>query len=244
MRRCVKLVLAYDGAAFQGWQRQSAGRTVQGVMEDAVRAVTKEAAPVAGSGRTDAGVHACGQVCSFETDCRLAPETLVRALNANLPEDVAVRAASDQPSGFHARFSVRRKTYVYRAYVAPERDPLRRRALHLRDVPDLAAMREAARFLVGRHDFRSFATSVPPEKSTIRTLMALRVLQARDELRFFATADGFLRHMVRALVGQLLRVGSGKDTPREAARILATADRAVGPAAAPGHGLVLWRVDY
>ncbi|MFG0317470.1 MAG: tRNA pseudouridine(38-40) synthase TruA [Planctomycetota bacterium JB042] len=245
MDRTVKLVLAYDGAAYQGWQRQPDRPTVQGAVEAAIQAVTRVRSPVHGSGRTDAGVHAIGQVCHFRTACGLPAETLVRALNANLPEDVAVRAAADAPADFHARYSAVRKTYFYQAYVDAHRDPLRRRrALHLRRPPDLGAMRRAAAHLVGRHDFRSFATEAPPDLDTVRTMFALRIVGTPRGFRIFATSNGFLQHMVRSIAGCLLRVGMGRDDPSEPARILAARDRREAPAALPAHALFLWRVDY
>lgn len=245
MERTVKLVLAYDGAAYQGWQRQPDRPTVQGAVEAAILSVTHAKTGVHGSGRTDAGVHALGQVCHFATACALPSETLVRALNANLPEDIAVRSAADVPSTFHARYSAVRKTYFYQVHVDPLRDPLRRRgAYRLREAPDIAAMRRAAKNLVGRRDFRSFATDTAAEADTVRTLHALRVVRTVDGLRIFATANGFLQHMVRALAGCLIRVGTGRDAPEESARVVAACDRSAAPAALPAHALFLWRVDY
>ncbi len=250
--RVVKLVLRYDGAAYSGWQRQPDRPTVQGALEAAIAAVVGANVAAHGAGRTDAGVHALGQVAHFETDSKLPAATFVRALNANLPDDVVVVGATDAPPGFHARFSALRKTYLYRFHVSAERDPLLRRfSMHLRRAPDVLAMRAAASSLVGRHDFRSFASEHQDEKDSVRTLHRLRVLDRPLGPVIVATANGFLMHMVRNLAGVLLRAGHGSLAPAgaggpaaEAARILAARDRRVAPAALPAHALFLWRVDY
>ncbi|MBI4881576.1 MAG: tRNA pseudouridine(38-40) synthase TruA [Planctomycetes bacterium] len=244
-RRTFKLTLAYDGAAYQGWQRQPGRATIQERVEAAVCAVTGEQAAVHASGRTDAGVHALGQVAHVRARWRLPPETLLRALNANLPEDVAVRRAEEAPAAFHARRDARRKTYFYQVYVGPDRHPFWRRfALHLRRPPDVRAMRAAAAMLTGRRDFRSFVAHAGAREDTVRTLYFLRVLDARCGLRIFACADGFLQHMVRALAGTLLQVGAGRAPPAAVREILAARDRGAAPASLPPHGLFLWRVDY
>jgi len=243
--RTLRLTLAYDGAAYQGWQRQPGRPTVQAAVEEAVRAVTGARRAVHASGRTDSGVHALAQVAHLRTECRLAAETLIRALNANLPGDIVVRRIEDAPPGFHARHHARRKTYFYQFHVAPERHPFWRRfALHLRAMPDVDAMRQAAAILQGRHDFRSFVTNGRDQEDAVRTLYALRVQRTRSGLRVFATADGFLQHMVRALAGLIMRVGTGRESLGGVADILAARDRCAAPASLPPHGLFLWKVEY
>jgi len=243
--RKVKLTIRYDGSEFLGWQRQPGKRTVQGVLERAVVEVTQQRSAVHGSGRTDAGVHALGQVAHFATACQLPPDVLVRALNANLPADVAVYAAADVAAEFHARKSARRKTYVYQFAITADRHPLLRHHFHhLRTWPEVDAMRSVAARLVGRHDFRSFATEGHLLDDAVRHLMSLRVLCAKDRLRLFATGDGFLQHMVRTIAGLLLRVGTGRETSEGAMEILEARDRRRAPAALPANALFLWRVDY
>lgn len=245
--RTLKLILAYDGGAYSGWQRQpQADRpTVQRVVEDAVGAITGVAGPVYASGRTDAGVHALGQVAHLHTESAIPAGSLLRALNATLPADVAVFALDEVDGEFHARFGARRKTYFYQCHVGPERHPLwRRYALHLRHWPDLERIRQAAGLLVGRHDFRSFVTDSAERDDTVRGLAALRVIRTAHGFRIFATADGFLRHMVRSLSGLLLKVGQGQEELSRVPAILAARDRCEAPAALPPHGLFLWKVDY
>lgn len=245
MRR-IRLDIRYDGTPFFGWQRQKDVPTVQGELERAIRRITGRDASLVGSGRTDAGVHALGQVAHFDTESRIPAVDLARALSALLPREIAVIAASDVASDFHARYSATRKTYVYRVYVAPARDPLRDRyALRVAREPDLARMRRGARELVGRHDFRSFATSAAERRETTRNLMALRVLRVEKRgVSIFATADGFLQHMVRTLAAVLLKVGDGAMAPEECGRILRARSRTAAPAALDARGLFLWRVDY
>jgi tRNA pseudouridine38-40 synthase len=162
-----------------------------------------------------------------------------------LPSDVAVRAATDALPGFHARYHARRKTYFYQAYVARDRDPfLDRYALHLRAAPDFARMRAAAERLQGRHDFRSFATGAADVADAVRHLMRVRVVRGARGFRIYLTADGFLRHMARALAGLVLRVGTREEAFERVDDVLARCSRSAGPVALPPHGLVLWRVDY
>ncbi len=244
-RRTIRLEIAYDGTEFMGWQRQPDQRTVQGVVETAVASITGTAAAVHGSGRTDAGVHALGQVAHFQSESRLSTGDLARALNARLPRDVVVRGVADVRPDFHARYSARRKTYIYQVYVAAHRDPfLDRYALQVRSAPDVTAMREAAARLEGRHDFRPFATGAAAIEDTVRDLTRVRVVRGSRGFRIYATANGFLRHMVRALAGLLLCVGDGRSAPTAVDALLESRCRSGEPAAAPPHALVLWRVDY
>ncbi|MFH0947339.1 MAG: tRNA pseudouridine(38-40) synthase TruA [Planctomycetota bacterium] len=244
--RTLKLILRYDGRAYAGWQRQQPNRpTIQRELESAVLRVTGVPGVVHASGRTDAGVHAIGQVAHLVTPCELPPEQLLRALNANLPQDIAVRQIFEMPEGFHARRHARRKTYFYQFYVDENRNPLcSRRALHLRRWPDLARLRLAAEILTGRHDFRSFVTGAPDDKDTVRQLYRIRVLRTPHGLRIFVTGNGFLRHMVRSLAGLMIRVGTGREEIHRVEEILAARSRSAAPAALPAHALFLWRVDY
>jgi tRNA pseudouridine38-40 synthase len=244
-RHRVKLVLRYDGGDFRGWQRQADVRTVQAVVEDTLASVVSERVVVHASGRTDAGVHALGQVAHFDTESRLSPETIARAMNARLPDDVAVVSAAAVAADFHARFDVWRKTYCYQLHVAKVECPFHRRFFaHVHRELDVAAMRAAARLLLGRHDFRSFAAEAHDIEDCVRTLFALRVLHIPSGLRIFATGDGFLMHMVRNVAGTLLKVGLNKIAVAEVATILAARDRRLAPPALSPAGLFLWRVEY
>lgn len=256
-------LVAYDGTDFKGFQRQSAekGRTVQGALEAALARVAGVAAPVTGAGRTDTGVHASGQVVSFASDARLDPAAWLRALNANLPADAAVRAVREVGADFHARKSALTRRYRYRIVVDAVRAPLvERYAWRVPRALDVAAMDEAARLLLGEHDFGAFGSSPrdrPAEGfrgSTVRTMLEARCEaapatgaqedagQLRIECRFAANA--FLTGMVRRLVGTLVLVGAGKLTVAQFAEILAAREKAHSGAAAPAQGLCLTRVDY
>jgi len=243
----VRLTLEYDGTDFCGWQLQAEGqRTVQGVVEHAIERVTGSLCRVHGAGRTDAGVHAEGQVASVGLTSRLAPDELRRALNANLPADVAVRWAAVVDDGFHARFSARGKVYRYRVWNGEVRSPLRARWTHAEPrALDLGGMSQAAKELVGRHDFASFQAAGAEVDSTVRTLTRFEISGCPgDEIAFEVAGEGFLRHMVRNLVGTLLEVGRGRRTVSSVAETLAARDRRRAGPTAPACGLTLVRVEY
>jgi tRNA pseudouridine38-40 synthase len=244
--RTLKITLAYDGTRFVGWQRQSEGESIQGLLEDALAHF--EGAPVVahGAGRTDAGVHALGQVASVEVAFTHDVATLARALNAQLPEDVRVLSVEEAAPGFHARFSARSKTYRYCIRNGAMATPFERAYVwHVPQPLDVDAMRQAASRLLGRHDFstfRSIGTDVP---DAVRTLHASDVVgDAGSLLTYEVSGDGFLRHMVRAIVGTLVEVGRGWRDPAQMDALLQTRDRARAGATAPPHGLFLVRVDY
>jgi tRNA pseudouridine38-40 synthase len=244
--RNVKLTLSYDGSEFAGWQTQPGFRTVQETLEQAIAALTGAArVRVNASGRTDAGVHAVGQVVNFYTAATLPPETLVRGLNAHLPPEVVVRAAEDVPQAFDANRDARRKLYRYVAHDGPVPDPfLRRYQCHSRHRLDAAAMRRAAEPLRGRHDFRSFETGWPNRLSSVRTVSRLAVNRVGDWIWLDVEADGFLYNMVRAIAGTLINVGRGYWPEAEVAAILAAEDRRRAGPTAPAQGLFLMRVTY
>jgi len=258
-----RLTLAYDGTDFEGWQAQAVSRparTVQGVLEAALAPLAGgERVRVAGAGRTDAGVHASGQVASFELPREMAPPDLARALNGLLPDDVRVLAAERAPAGFHARRSAVSKLYRYTFDTAPLLLPTRRRTVaHLPGRFDPEAASTAARLFLGRHDFASLASSGSSVKTTERTVRRseLRRADAGAVGDAFAAAgagtcwvyeveaDGFLRRMVRSLVGGLTAVGRGQLTLNELWVALAARDRRAWPPPAPACGLCLVRVDY
>ena len=247
MRRLL-LTLAYDGADFRGWQVQDHGRSVQGVVEEAIEKVTQQSPRVTGAGRTDAGVHARGQCAHFDSDSRLTPLELRSALNAVLPDDVAVTRAIEVPARFHARSDALSKTYAYRILERAAPCPLRRgQTWHLRSRLDLEAMRAAAAPLLGEHDFAAFRGApggAPEDQSTVRRLDRLTLSREQDEIRLLAEGPSFLRYMVRNLVGTLVEVGQGRRAPDAPARLLASCERAQAGRTAPARGLCLERVRY
>ena len=243
--RTIKLTLEYDGTHFVGWQRQAHGRSVQGDVERAVEALTQAPARVVAAGRTDAGVHALGQVAHFRTASMLPIDRLIAGLNALLPRDVSVREAADVNPDFHARRDARFR--VYRYAILRRRAPsalLRPYTHHVFGPLDLDAMRAALARLVGTHDFRAFRALGTPTK-TSRCALLLAELTEREDL-FFLTfgADRFLRHMVRMIVGTILRVGRGTLTPQDVAALLEHGVDGVGGPAAPPQGLYLIAVGY
>jgi tRNA pseudouridine38-40 synthase len=234
--------VAYDGTGYAGFQVQPNAPTVQGELERALSLVCDGAVRVTGAGRTDAGVHATGQVIDFRTASALDGLTIGRGVNALLPEDIAVSALEPATEDFHARFSATGRTYEYRIRHQRERDPLeRRRELHIAGTLDVAAMRDASARLVGRRDFSSFAAGPGGVRSVRR---AEWCEPDTGLLRFEITADAFLRGMVRAIVGTLLWVGRGKIDAPAFERIVAASDRALAGPSAPANGLCLIAVEY
>ena len=247
--RHLACLVSYDGTDFAGFQVQPGQRTVQAELEAALLRITGEPGRVIGAGRTDAGVHAIGQVAAFWTCSRLAPADLQRALNAVLPPDVAVRALQPVPAEFHPRFSALWREYVYSVQVGPVRSPRWRRfALHQAQSLDLAAMQRAGQRFVGVHDFAAFAAEEEPGASTIREVLDVRCWEEdRDDahlVQIAVRANAFVRHMVRRMIGSLLRVGHGALPEDAIDEIIQAKDRRLaGPTVAP-HGLCLVQVAY
>ncbi|HWR68409.1 MAG TPA: tRNA pseudouridine(38-40) synthase TruA [Desulfomonilia bacterium] len=243
--RNIKCVIAYDGSGYMGWQTQAGVRTVQGVVEHAIEKVLGHPVRVVASGRTDTGVHALGQVMNFPTGTTVPVQGLLRGLNSVLPGDVAVLSAEDAAPEFHARTMARNKTYVYVLDTSPVRNPfLDRYALHVGGPLDGNAMREAAHLLTGEHDFASFQATGSGVKTTVRTITTSEVAINGDKLYVWMQGSGFLRHMVRNIVGTLLLVGQGRLEPADMHRIMALRDRRhAGPTAQP-QGLYLMGVAY
>ena len=238
-----KLVLGYDGSDFRGWQRQPDGRTVQGVIEEALRKITGKRTVVHGAGRTDAGVHALGQVASFRGAFKLADKVLLRALNAVLPEDIRIFSLEEAPPDFHARRSARSKLYRYRIVHAPQPSPLDRRfVLHWPYPLKLGKMREAAGLFVRTADFTAFSSN--RDRSPVRTVTRSELRKSGDEIVYTIEAPGFLRYMVRTIVGTLIEVGRGRMTPGQVEDIFRIKARSLAGPTAAAKGLTLVRVDY
>lgn len=231
MTRLIKLVLAYDGTHFVGWQRQKNGRSVQQLLEGALKQLTGRAVQVTGAGRTDSGVHAEGQVAHAKVASRLSLPEIQKALNAILPGDIAVRSVEIAPLKFHARTSAKSKWYRYQIWNDPVR-PLsgRERMHHLAERLDLGAMRRAARPLTGRRDFKRFASSGGSVRTTVRTLR-LKIARKGPLVTLDFRANGFLYHMARRITGHLIEIGKGKPAPAI-------------PPTAPAKGLCLISVRY
>jgi tRNA pseudouridine38-40 synthase len=247
--RYVKLTLAYDGSAYAGWQVQPGQRTIQGVMETALAEIVGRSVRTMASGRTDAGVHALGQVVGFRADTDLEPESLQRALNARLPCDIAVLEALGLDGPFHPVRDAVRKRYRYVIHDSPVRNVFARHyAWHVRARLDAAAMGTAAKCLVGTHDFSSFESAGAPRPDSVRTIFALPVFRGQGDGRNVVTieieADGFLYNMVRAIVGTLVEVGRGARPPVWVGEVLASRDRGRAGPTAPPHGLFLVKVEY
>ena len=240
-----KLVLEYDGTQYHGWQVQPNLSTIQGTLEATIRKVAQHEVNVTAAGRTDAGVHALGQVAHFSTTARLTAEEWLRALNGLLPPDIAVLSVEEVPETFHARFNAKSKLYRYRMLTRVHRSALSRdKILHYPYPLDLDAMEVACRPLVGTHDFTSFQGSPTDNENPVCTVTRLTVDRFGDEVIFEVEANRFLKQMVRNIVGTLLEVGRGKMQAGEIAGILAAKDRTKAGPTAPAHGLYLVKVDY
>jgi tRNA pseudouridine38-40 synthase len=243
--RNVRILVAYDGARFCGWQRQDGFESVQQALEEALLAATGQRATVHGAGRTDTGVHAAGQVAHFHVGTRLDDDRLRHALNAHCPAGVVVRAAETCADDFHARFSARSKRYAYHVVTTRFRPAIGAQHAHWTSWPlDVARMRRAARALVGRHDFAAFGNTGSPRSTTVRTVHHLRFVARRERFFFVIQGDGFLYNMVRTIAGTLIDVGRGKLGEDAPARALASRDRDDAGPTAPACGLHLVSVQY
>ena len=243
-----KLTVEYDGTEFRGWQIQKQNeRTVQGELEKVCARIFQHKANVIGSGRTDSGAHALGQVAHFKAQTKLSPQEIQKAFNALLPEDIVIHAVRAVDSTFHAQLSATGKTYRYTILNRPYRTAQTRRTSYFYPYKlNVAAMRREARDLIGCRDFRSFqaSDSLREDKSTVRRVKAVRLRRAKDCIYFEITANGFLYKMVRNIVGTLLEVGNGRLPPGSIQRILRLKNRTKAGATAPAHGLCLMKVDY
>ena len=265
-----RIVLAYDGTDYVGWQRQANGVSIQALIEDALHSIDGRAVAVAGAGRTDSGVHALGQVAAFTIERALSPDAVVRAINAHLPDAIRIMSADEVPPSFHPRFDAIAKTYRYRIWNGEIVSPFERRyAWHVTGALDVEAMGAAARSIEGRHDFAAFQAAGSDVATTVREVAESRVLRIADcglrndcglriedrgfpqirtphsaLLAYEVTGTGFLRHMVRTIAGTLVEVGCGRRPVEWMADVLASHDRAAAGPTAPAAGLFLVRVDY
>ncbi len=248
MKKNIMIVLEYDGSRYDGWQKQgNTKNTIQGKIEEVLEKWAGEPVEVSGSGRTDAGVHAKGQTANFHIDGAVCkePADAVSYLNRYLPEDIRVLSAKEMPERFHSRLNAKKKTYLYVVETAPKRDVFERKYVYgLGMRPDPEAMRRAADYFLGEHDFMSFCANKRMKKSTVRNLESIRIEEQGSRLLFWYTGNGFLYNMVRILTGTLLEVGLGKRKPEDMERLLSARDRSLAGPLVPAQGLFLWNVDY
>ena len=241
-----KLTLCYEGTRYRGWQRQgNTPDTIQARLEAVLSRILEQPVELAASGRTDAGVHARMQVCSFRAETPLRCEEILAELRARLPEDIGAVSLEPAPPRFHARLSCVEKSYLYRIWNSPEPNVFTRRFQARVPRPlDTQAMERAAALLLGEHDFAAFSSVKNGKKSTLRRISAVTITREGQELRLLFTGNGFLYNMVRILTGTLLQVGEGLLRPEEISRILLSRDRSQAGPAAPACGLSLWEVKY
>ncbi|OPY89418.1 MAG: tRNA pseudouridine synthase A [Syntrophus sp. PtaU1.Bin208] len=246
MKRNLKLVVEYDGTAYRGWQRQGELPTIQKIIEEAIGRITRESITLHGSGRTDAGVHALNQVANFRTESGIPVGNLLRGTNSLLPEDIAIKELEEVDEDFHSRYSAKSKSYLYRIFNSPIRSPLERNsAWFVRASLDLEKMARALLLLRGNHDFTSFCAAGSDVKSCVRTILSTEII--RDPFPVISIsieADGFLRHMVRNIVGTLVELGTGEEAPEIIRDILEARDRGRAGITAPPQGLFLQEVRY
>ena len=241
----IKLTVSYDGTDYVGWQSQKNGVSVQDEIEAALFKVVGERIRVTGSGRTDAGVHATGQVASFKTDSSVPPEKFALATNAFLPKDIRIIKSERAEDGFSARYSAKRKTYRYRLYISDVALPLKERyALRLETAPDLTKMRVAAELFVGKHDFRSFSSTGSSVKTTEREIYSVSVNEADGDITIDVCGNGFLYNMVRLVSGALVAAGYGKISDNDLIDALSGGERPASVKNLAAKGLTLLSVEY
>lgn len=241
----IKLRLQYDGTCYHGWQAQKNLRTLQGQIVASIKKMTGEEVNLIGASRTDKGVHALGQVANFHTTTSIGAPAFLKGLNSLTPEDILILEAKVVPEDFNARFCAKSKIYVYQIFNAPRPSIYHRRfCWFLHSSLDLLAMRKAARYLIGEHDFKSFQTGSSNSQSSVRTIYSLHITQKRSFIWIFIKANAFLYRMVRNIVGTLVEVGQKKRKAEEIISILAARDRKVAGNTAPACGLFLLRVYY
>jgi tRNA pseudouridine38-40 synthase len=244
--RNIKLLIEYDGTEYQGWQVQPKGPTIQGILEEKLRLLTGDPIRIFGSGRTDSGVHALGQVAHFKTKSPMDIHSMQRALNSLLPPDIVIQKIEEVHEGFHARKDSKSKVYEYRILNRNLRSAFQRGYIwHIPQKLNLTEMKKATQSLIGEHDFSAFRTVGSPTRTTVRRVIRAEWRRGRDGLiRFEIEANGFLKQMVRSIIGTLVEVGKGKMKDVELQRILESKDRKKAGPTAPAQGLFLKEVRY
>ncbi len=241
-----KMVLSYDGTRYDGWQKQgNTANTIQGKLEALLNRLTGEEVQIQGSGRTDGGVHAFGQVVNFRLEQKMDCDRLLEAFHQYLPKDIAVRSLEEADPRFHARLNAVEKTYCYRIFTGSPRNVFIRHYVyeyghHL----DIQSMKKAASLLIGEHDFQSFCSTRRSKKSTVRRLYEISIAEEQDQIILTFRGNGFLYNMVRILTGTLIEVGEGRRAPEEISSILSALDRTAAGFTAPPEGLMLMSVQY
>jgi tRNA pseudouridine38-40 synthase len=246
MTKNFKLIIEYDGSRYHGWQRQKEDRSIQGEIEKALKTITAGSVTLIGSGRTDAGVHAQGQVANFESNTRLEPEALMNGLNSLLENDIVITVCEPVSASFHARYDAKSKVYHYRILNRPLPAAIGRQySWFIRKALNQEAMRTAIAHIIGRHDFKAFEGTGSARQHTTRHVYSAELTEQDSGLSVFQIeADGFLRYMVRNLVGTLVDVGLEKLRPHDFKRVLHSKDRSQASATAPARGLTLIKVNY
>lgn len=250
--RNLKLTIAFDGTKFSGWQKQLNAPTIQGELEETLSKITNAPVILHGAGRTDAGVHALGMIASFETESHISPADLIRGANSILPAAIRILEIEIAASDFHARFSTTSKTYLYNIDTGKIQLPTTRLySVHIPQYLEIDSMQQCLKIITGTHDFASFEASGSRDKSITTGRGSVRTIQkailqnlTTNEIQFVFTGDGFLRHMVRNIVGTILEVGKGRKTVKDFKTILKAKDRSKASATAPAHGLFLKKVHY
>ena len=244
-KKRVRLIVAYDGTNYHGWQVQKNGITIESELNRCLTELLQEPIEVIGASRTDAGVHAMGNVAVFDTCSRMPAEKISYALNQRLPEDIRIQKSEEVDADWHPRYCDSRKTYEYRIYRGEFPMPLKRLyALHIYYNVDLEKMREAAKYFVGEHDFKSFCQVGAQVKSTVRTVYDVSIIEEGADLVIRVTGGGFLYNMVRIMAGTLLEVGKGKIEPGQIPEIIQAKDREAAGSTAPAHGLTLIKYEF
>jgi len=243
--RNIKLIIEYDGTNYHGWQSQVNARGIQDVMQDALNRLTGDKCRLIGSSRTDAGVHALGQVANFQTSSSIPPERFSYALNSMLPDDIVVKKSEEVDSHFHARYSAKGKKYMYLIYNSPQPSALlRNRAYHVSYPLDFEAMQKASQYFMGTHDFSAFRAAGSGVKTSKRTIFHVSLERKEEIIKFEIAGDGFLYNMVRIIAGTLVEVGAGKISAQSIPEIIGGCDRSKAGKTAPAHGLYLVEVYY
>ncbi len=242
----IKIIIEYEGTNYFGWQRQPEGPTIQEVIENALQNITGENISLLGSGRTDSGVHALGQVANFKTESNIKAAEFQKGLNSTLPKDITILDAREVDLDFHAQHSAKSKIYIYKIFNSPHPSALlRKRSWYIPQPLELDQMEKPAEYLIGEHDFKAFAQSGTDLKTTVRTVLRAYIEQKDNNIiEFSIEATGFLKRMVRLIVGTMVQVGKGRITPSDFLKILDTGEKTKFIHAAPPHGLYLREVKY